>query len=125
MIREILMIAFVTLSTMASQLLVKNGVNNIAKNMPDLKGVQWLMAVVLSPSIITAVVIQGVGFLVWVVVVSRVKLGVAFAISGGFFYFLIAISSWLLYGEKLALVQWAGLALITAGVLLMTLATKA
>lgn len=124
MIREILMIVFVTLSTMTSQLLVKNGVNTIAKNMPSLKGLSWLLAAVLSPSIIAAVAIQGVGFLVWVVVVSRVKLGVAFAISGGFFYFLIAIASWFFYGEKLALAQWAGLTLITAGVLLMTLATK-
>lgn len=125
MIREIMMIVFVTLSTMASQLLVKNGVNILAKRMPDLKGAHWLIAAVLSPSIIAAVAIQGVGFLVWVVVVSRMKLGVAFAISGGFFYFLIALSSWFLYGEKLALAQWAGLALITAGVLLMTLSTKA
>lgn len=125
MIREILMIAFVTLSTMASQLLVKNGVNTLAQRMPDLKGGQWLIAAVLSPSIIAAVAIQGIGFLVWVVVVSRMKLGVAFAISGGLFYFLIALSSWLLYGEKLALAQWGGILLITAGVLLMTLAGKA
>ena len=40
MIREILMIAFVTLSTLASQLLVKNGVNALAERTPDLKGVQ-------------------------------------------------------------------------------------
>jgi multidrug transporter EmrE-like cation transporter len=125
MIREILMIIFVTLSTMASQLLVKNGVNNLAERMPGLKGVQWLMAAVLSPSIIGAVAIQGVGFLVWVVVVSRMKLGVAFALSGGIFYFLIALSSWFFFGEKLALAQWAGLSLISAGVLLMALAGKA
>lgn len=125
MIREILMIIFVTLSTMASQLLVKNGVNNLAERMPGLKGAQWLMAAVLSPSIIAAVAIQGVGFLVWVVVVSRMKLGVAFALSGGLFYFLIALSSWFFFGEKLALAQWAGLSLISAGVLLMALAGKA
>ncbi|WP_222565217.1 hypothetical protein [Novilysobacter antarcticus] len=125
MIREILMISFVTLSTMASQLLIKNGVNTIAQRMPDLKGAQWLVAAVLSPSIIAAIAIQGVGFLVWVVVVSRMKLGIAFAISGGLFYFLIALSSWWLYGEKLGGAQWAGIFMITAGVLLMTLTAKA
>jgi len=119
MIREILMIIFVTLSTMASQLLVKSGVNTLAERMPGLKGMQWLMAAVLSPSIIAAVAIQGVGFLVWVVVVSRMKLGIAFAISGAFFYLFIALAGWFFYGEKLSLLQWGGLAMISGGVLLM------
>ncbi|MFD0739051.1 hypothetical protein ACFQZQ_07130 [Lysobacter koreensis] len=119
MMREIPMIVFVTLATMASQLLVKNGVNTIAARAPDLKGMQWLMAAVLSPSIIAAVMIQGVGFLVWVVVVSRMKLGVAFAISGAFFYLFIALASWLIYGEKLSVLQWGGLAMISIGVVLM------
>lgn len=119
MIREIPMIMFVTLSTMASQLLVKNGVNTIATRWPDLKGLQWLIAAVLSPSIIAAVAIQGVGFLVWVVVVSRMKLGIAFAISGAFFYVFIALASWLIYGEKLSLLQWVALVMISCGVVLM------
>lgn len=119
MIREIPMIVFVTLSTMASQLLVKHGVNTIATRTPDLNGMQWLMAAVLSPSIIAAVAIQGLGFLVWVVVVSRMKLGIAFAISGAFFYLFIALASWLIYGEKLSFLQWGGLAMISCGVVLM------
>ena len=124
MIREILMIAFVTLSTLASQLLVKNGVNALAERTPDLKGVQWLVAAVLSPSIIAAVAIQGVGFLMWVVVVSRMKLGIAFAISGAFFYLLIALASWFFYGEKLSPLQWGGLVMISGGVVLMLLNAK-
>lgn len=124
MIREILMIAFVTLSTMASQLLVKNGVTNLAERMPDLKGIPWLMAAVLSPSIIAAVAIQGVGFLMWVVVVSRMKLGIAFAISGAFFYLLIAFASWFFYGEKLSPLQWGGLVMISGGVVIMVLSAK-
>lgn len=119
MIREILMIVFVTLSTMGSQLLVKNGVNILAERSPGLSGVHWLVAAVTSPSIIAAVAIQGVGFLVWVVVVSRMKLGVAFAISGAFFYLLIALASWYFYGEKLNPWQWGGLAMISTGVALM------
>ena len=119
MIREIPMIIFVTLSTLASQLLVKNGVNIIAARSPGLKGFQWLVAAVLSPSIIGAVMIQAVGFLVWVVVVSRMKLGVAFAISGAFFYLFVALASWLIYDEKLNFLQWGGVAMISCGVLLM------
>lgn len=54
------------------------------------------MAVVASPKFWGAVVIQGVGFLVWIAVVSRVKLGPAFATSGALFYILLAVASWYL-----------------------------
>jgi len=119
MIREILMIVFVTISTMASQLLVKRGVSIIAEDHPALSGYRWLLAAMLSPSILTAIAIQGVGFFVWVAVVSRMKLGVAFAISGAFFYLLIAGASWYFYGERLNMLQWVGLMLISSGVVLV------
>lgn len=119
MIREVIMIVFVTVSTMTSQLLVKRGVNAIAEKSPDLEGVRWLLAAIVSPSILLAIAIQGVGFFVWVAVVSRMKLGMAFAISGAFFYLLIAASSWYFYGERLNPLQWLGLALISSGVVLV------
>lgn len=121
MIREILMILFVTCSTLGSQLLVKRAVTQIAQREPVPQGLQWLIAACFSPEVIAAVAIQGVGFIVWVVVVSRIKLGLAFAVSGSFFYILIALSSWLLYGEKLAPLQWLGLLMVSSGVLLMSL----
>lgn len=122
--KEVLMIVFVTCSTLGSQLLVKRAVTLIAQRDPVPQGIQWLLAACFSPYVITAVVIQGIGFIVWVVVVSRVKLGMAFAISGAFFYILIALSSWLLYGERLAAPQWLGLVLVSSGVLLMSLYGK-
>ena len=115
------MIFFVTCSTLGSQLLVKRAVTQIATRDPVPQGLQWLIAACLSPEVIAAVAIQGVGFIVWVIVVSRVKLGLAFAISGSFFYVLIAFASWMLYGERLGPLQWVGLILVSGGVLLMTL----
>jgi len=122
--KEILMIVFVTFSTLGSQLLVKRAVTQIAQRDPVPQGIQWLIAACFSPEVIAAVAIQGIGFIVWVVVVSRVKLGMAFAISGAFFYILIALSSWLFYGERLAAPQWLGLILVSCGVLLMSLYGK-
>jgi len=120
MIREILMILFVTCSTLASQLLVKRAVEQIASRDPAPTGLQWLVTAMFSPSVVAAVCIQGIGFMVWVVAVSRVKLGMAFAISGSFFYLLIALASWQLYGERLNALQWAGIVLVSCGVLLLT-----
>lgn len=120
MFREILMILFVTGCTLSSQLLVKNTVLRLATRVPALKGTDWLLAALISPGVIGAVLIQGIGFVVWVVVVSRVKLGVAFAISGSCFYLLVASASSYLYGERLAPLQWAGVFLVSIGVLLLS-----
>ena len=121
MIPEILMIVFVTCTTLSGQLLVKHAVTQIAARESALAGWQWLLAAMMSPGVLAAVVLQGIGFAVWVVVVSRVKLGVAFAISGSFFYVMLALLGWWLYGEKLAAGQWMGIVLISAGVLMVSL----
>lgn len=121
MIHETLMIGFVTCTTLGGQLMVKQAVTQIALREPTLAGWHWLLAAMLSPGVLAAVVVQGIGFAVWVVVVSRVKLGVAFAISGSFFYVLLALLSWWLYGEKLAVGQWMGIVLISVGVLMVSL----
>lgn len=124
MIREIAMIIFVTCCTLGSQLLVKRAVTLIASRDTVPTGFQWLVAACFSPHVIAAVAIQGVGFITWVVIVSRMKLGLAFAISGSFLYILIAASGWFLYGERLAPLQWIGLALVSSGVLLLMLGGK-
>lgn len=121
MIRDLLMILFVTCSTLGSQLLIKDAVVRIAARSPAPVGFDWLMAVVVSPKVWAAVAIQGIGFLVWIAVVSRVKLGPAFATSGAFFYILLAAASWYLYGERLAPLQWAGIALVSTGVLMISM----
>ena len=121
MLRDLLMILFVTCSTLGSQLLIKSTVVGIASRTPAPAGLDWLWAVMLSPKVWAAVAVQGVGFLVWIAVVSRVKLGPAFATSGAFFYTLLAIVSWWLYGERLAPLQWAGIVLVSAGVLMISM----
>ncbi|MGV8932960.1 MAG: hypothetical protein ACOH1R_12725 [Luteimonas sp.] len=115
------MIVFVTCSTLGSQLLVKRAVMGIAARVPVPRGVDWLLAALLSPAVWLAVAIQGVGFIVWMVVVSRVKLGLAFAMSGAFFYILLAALSWYLYDERLAPLQWGGIVLVSVGVLMISL----
>lgn len=120
MIREILMILFVTCATLGSQLLIKRTVAQLAARTPAPTGMDWLLAALVSPSVIAAIAVQGIGFIVWVIVVSRVKLGVAFAISGGSFYLLMAAATWLLYGERLNPWQWAGIALISTGVVMVS-----
>lgn len=121
MLRDLAMILFVTCSTLGSQLLIKRAMFEVGARVPSPRGIDWLAAALSAPLVWLAVAIQGVGFLVWLVVVSRMKLGVAFATSGAFLYILLAAASWVLYGEKLETAQWVGIALVSAGVLVMTL----
>lgn len=116
MILNLMVISLVTCLTLASQLLVKFGVRALASGTVELKGWHWILATMTSWPILLAILIQGVGFVLWVIVVDRMKLGMAFAISGSFFYLLVAVSSWYLYDEKLTILQWVALLLISIGV---------
>jgi len=119
-IRNLSLILFVTCSTLGSQLLIKGAVTAIAARSPLPTGLDWLMAVILSPKVWLAVAIQGIGFLVWIAVVSRVKLGAAFAVSGALFYILLALASWVLYDERLTVWQWLGIGFVSVGVLMIS-----
>jgi drug/metabolite transporter (DMT)-like permease len=57
----------------------------------------------------------------WMLIVSREKLGVATASIGGGFYTLMALSAWLIYGETLSALQWAGIVIVTLGVVCISL----
>lgn len=120
MLQTLLAILFTTCCTLGTQLMLKGVVMAIARRTPAPTGLDWLWAVALSPSVWLAVLIQGIGFGIWVWVISRMKLGPAFAISGALFYTLLASASWALYGERLSGWQWAGIVLVSAGVVLMT-----
>ena len=125
MLRDFALIVFVTCTTIAGQLLLKRGVTQIGARDPAPSGLDWLIATFLSPSVWAAILIQAVGFVVWAVVVSRVKLGVAFALAGACLYILMAFVSWQLYGERLAPLQWLGIVMVSAGVLMISMLGRA
>lgn len=124
MIREATLIVLVTSATLGSQLLIKGAIARLALKTPGLTGAAWLAAVVFSPEVILAIALQGVGFLIWVTVISRMKLGVAVGLAGASLYLLLPLVSWWLYGERLVSAQWLGLVLITGGVLLLSITAR-
>jgi drug/metabolite transporter (DMT)-like permease len=75
----------------------------------------------LSPWIYASVTLQVLGYVLWMLVVSREKLGVATSSIGAGFYILMALSAWLIYGETLSTLQWAGIILVTVGVVCISL----
>ncbi len=115
------LIAAVSFNAVLGQLLLKRGMIGLAGVSPLADWWRFLQLAARSPWIWCAVAVQGLGYLLWMIVVSRVKLGVATASAGAGFYILMALSAWGVFGESLTIAQWIGILLITIGVTCVTL----
>lgn len=115
------LILLVTLCTIGSQLLLKRAMASLAPVLQARGSVDFLVAAAWSPWVWAALTLQVGGYVMWMFVLTRSQLSVAFAVSGSFFYLLMAAASWLVFNERLTALQWGGLVLISAGVLLVTL----
>jgi len=116
-----LLIILVSINTTASQLLLKKGVTQLGgvKSISDFP--KFMILAMTSPWIVLSVCLQIIGYLVWFLVITREKLGIAVAIAGASFYILMALSAWYFYGETLTTFQCAGIGLITLGVICVAL----
>lgn len=113
---KLLLVAF-TAVAVVSQLLLRRATNGLGGAPTSLSAVpQFLGHAALSPWIYGSLTLQVISYILWMVIVSREKLGVATASVGAGFYALVALSAWLLYGEALSPLQWIGVALVTGGV---------
>lgn len=116
--KTIFMIFIVSLCTLTSQLLLKKGMTGISTG-------GGFMPVLLAPFTIlpvaAGVLLQGCGFLLWLVVLTKANLGYAFGFSGAFFYILLPLLSWWLYNEQLTVLQWCGMGFISLGVVCIVL----
>lgn len=116
-----LLLILVSVNTTASQLLLKRGVTQLGgvKGFSDLP--RFMSLAVTSPWIVLSVCLQIVGYLMWFLVVTREKLGIAVAFTGASFYVLMVLSAWYFYGETLAALQCVGIGLIVLGLICVTL----
>lgn len=117
-----LLILAVTVNAVIGQLLLKYALGLLGGKAATANLSKFILDAARSPWIYTSIAIQGFGFLLWMIVVSRVKLGVATASTGAGFYLLTALSAWALYGESLNSLQWLGIIFVTAGVVCVSLA---
>jgi drug/metabolite transporter (DMT)-like permease len=118
---SVVLIFVVTANTAASHVLLKRGLSGAALPTHIAEVAKFVGHCLSSPFVWGSLLLQVVGYAIWVAVVSRERLAVATAFAGSFFYILMAVLGWLLFNERLSYPQIAGLALITAGVSLMAL----
>lgn len=117
----ILLLALVSVSMSAvAQVLFKVGMGTAAMREALTGGsTPWLVrAVVLSPWIIGGLALYGLGTVLWLAVLSRTELSLAYPFVGLSFV-LTAIFGWVLFQDALSPSRIAGIAAIVVGVWLV------
>jgi drug/metabolite transporter (DMT)-like permease len=115
-----LYIAF-TVNSVISQLVLRRGLQDLGSpaNLPGVP--RFIVDAAQSSWIYASIALQVLSYLMWMLIVSRAKLGIATATVGAGFYTLMALSAWFIYGETLSAWQWTGVALVTLGVVCISL----
>jgi drug/metabolite transporter (DMT)-like permease len=113
----------VTINAVVGQLFLKRALISLGGRATFASLPKFFVAAACSPWVYTSIAIQGVGYFLWMVLLSREKLGVATASVSAGFYILLALCAWAFYGEALSGLQWAGIAFIAVGVACMTVSS--
>jgi drug/metabolite transporter (DMT)-like permease len=111
-----LLIIAVTINAVLGQLFLKRALISIGGRAAFATIPRFVAAAAGSPWIYASLAIQGFGYLLWMMLVSREKLGVATASVGAGFYLLMPLCAWAVYGESLTNLQWLGIGLLTIGI---------
>jgi drug/metabolite transporter (DMT)-like permease len=117
---KFVIVAF-TVNSVISQLVLRRGLQDLVSPAAITNLPRFIGTAALSPWIYASITLQILSYIMWMIIVSREKLGVATATVGAGFYTLMAVSAWLVYGETLSPMQWAGIALVTVGVVCISL----
>jgi drug/metabolite transporter (DMT)-like permease len=111
-----LLVLAITINAVAGQLLLKRALAALGGQAALSRMPKFLSDAATSPWVYASLAVQGLGYFLWMVLISREKLGVATASVGAGFYILMPLCAWSLYGESLTYLQWFGIGLITIGV---------
>jgi drug/metabolite transporter (DMT)-like permease len=115
------LIVAVTVNAVLGQLLLRRALAALGGRAALATMPKFVMDALVSPWMYASLAIQGLGYFLWIVLISREKLGVASASVGAGFYILMPLCAWMVYGESLSGLQWFGISLITVGVTCVSL----
>ena len=116
--KDFILLFFNVLLTVIGQILFKHGMNTVGRvnNIQDVFG--KLTQAFLNPYILSGIAIYGFTTLVWLVILSRVKLSIAYPLlSSG--YVLSILFSWLFFKESIPKIRIIGAVIICIGVYLV------
>jgi drug/metabolite transporter (DMT)-like permease len=107
------------ITTVLSQLLFKKEMLKIGNVDFSFRNIEFLIRqMVVSPLLLTGILLYGISFLLWLMVLSKIKLSIVYPITAMNFI-LVITASYFLYNEKLTTIQYGGAVLIITGVFLL------
>lgn len=116
--KDFILLFFNVLLTVIGQILFKHGMNTVGRvnNIRDV--LEKLTQAFLNPYVLSGIAIYGFTTLVWLVILSRVKLSIAYPLlSSG--YVLSILFSWLFFKESIPKIRIIGAMIICIGVYLV------
>ena len=116
--KDFILLFFNVLLTVIGQILFKQGMNMVGRINSVRDALGKLPEAFLNPYVLSGITIYGFTTLVWLVILSRVKLSIAYPmLSSG--YVLSILFSWLLFKESIPKVRIIGALIICIGVYLV------
>ncbi|HUV50149.1 MAG TPA: hypothetical protein VMW78_03915, partial [Anaerolineae bacterium] len=113
---NLIFISIMAFGTITAQIILKKGLLLLGGVYFSSGVMVEIFRIIRSPYVMGALLFQGIIALFWIYVLSRTQLVYLFTMSGAFFYILLAMASWIVLGERLSLIQWLGVFMISLGV---------
>lgn len=110
----------VVAATALAHVLLKVGMNQVGEvGLDEIRSPARLVAdLATTPVILVAVPLYAASFVGWVLVLSRIKLSIAYP-SLAMMYVLIPLAAWFVLSEPVTRMHWAGIGVIIVGVSLI------
>lgn len=114
-----ILLGIAIITTVLSQLLFKQGMTTLGGINFSFTNIASLAVNVLkNPYLLSGLFFYGISFLLWLLVLSKLKLSLVYPITSINFV-LVIIASYFLFGEKLSIFQYSGILIIIAGVIIL------
>ena len=110
------------LTTVGAQLFLKKGVlglGNLNFSLSFSSIFSFIVRILQSGWLMAGLSLFGISFLVWILVLSKLQLNIAYPVVVSVNFLLITVASWFLFKEYLAFWQILGIAFIILGVFLL------
>lgn len=117
-----IMLILISISiAVCGQILLKIGINRIGVGeMSSFEALRQLFTgVIKSPMVLTGLFLYFISAAIWIVVLSTVELSFAYPFIG-LTYVLVLVLSKVILKEDISLIRWAGAAIITIGVIVIS-----
>jgi multidrug transporter EmrE-like cation transporter len=109
-------IAFSTIFGICGQLSLKRGMSRIGASTPD---VSFLAAIIKSPWVVGGLLVYGIGVIFWMLALSYFEISYVYPFAS-LSYIGIVLGSYFIFRERLNLARLMGIAMIIAGVLIIS-----